>query len=193
MVTSGSDAEWLLVRTAARVRDTERRGPAVSDMTEDIDDKQALSAALAAACSLSGSEVLDRLETRISARAEKMQRAVEAAAQMGRAHGLAGVPPYCPLDADGDDSRLMAAFGETEPTIHANAGYRLALAGAYTDAYKLASATSGPSTVMPTEQTGRDFPHRPVGPGPPGDAGPAADQVGYATRAQPRRYRRGFR
>ena len=122
-----------------------------------------------------------------------MQRAVEAAAQMGRAHGLAGVPPYCPLDADGDDSRLMAAFGETEPTIHANAGYRLALAGAYTDAYKLASATSGPSTVMPTEQTGRDFPHRPVGPAPPGDVAAAPDQLGHAARAQPRRSRRGFR
>jgi hypothetical protein len=193
VVTSGSDAEWLIVRSAARVRDTERRGHAVSDLTEDIDDKLALSAALAAACNLSISEVLDRLEPRISARAEKMQRAVEAAAQMGRAHGLAGVQPYWPLDADGDDSGLMAAFGETEPTTHANAGYRLTLAGAYTDAYKLASATSGPSTVMPTEQTGRDFPHRPVGPVPPGDAATAADQAGHAARAQPRRSRRGFR
>ena len=117
-----------------------------SDLTEDIEDELALSAALAAACSLSGSEVLDRLETRISARAEKMQRAVEAAAQMGAAHGLAGVQPYCPLDADDDDSRLMAAFGETEPTTHANAGYRLALAGVYADGYKLASATRGPRT-----------------------------------------------
>ena len=163
------------------------------DLTEKIEDKLALSAALAAACSLSSSEVLDRLEPRISARAEKMQRAVEAAAQMGRAHGLAGVPPYCPLDADGDDSRLMAAFGETEPTIHANAGYRLALAGAYTDAYKLASATSGPSTLMQTEQTGRDFPHQPVSPAPPGDAAPTPGQVGHAAGAQPRRSRRGFR
>ena len=193
VVTSGSDAEWLLVRTAARVRDTERRGHAISDLTEDIDDKQALSAALATACSLSSSAVLDRLEPRISARAGKMQHAVEAAAHMGRAHGLAGVQPYCPLDADGDDSRLMAAFGETEPTTHANAGYRLALAGAYTDAYKLASATSGPSTLMPTEQTGRDFPHRPVGLVPPGGAAPAADRVGHAARAQPRRSRRGLR
>lgn len=83
----------------------------------------------------------------------------------------------------------MAAFGETEPTTHANAGYRLTLAGAYTHAYKLASATSGPSTLMPTEQTGRDFPHRPVGPVLLGDAAPAADQA----RAQPRRSRRGFR
>ena len=122
-----------------------------------------------------------------------MQRAVEAAAQMGRAHGLAGVPPYCPLDADGDDSRLMAAFGETEPTTRANARHRLALAGAYTDAYKVASATNGPNTNMPTEQTGRDFPHRPVGPAPPGDVAAAPDQLGHAARAQPRRYRRGFR
>ena len=160
--------------------------------TEDIDDKLALSAALAAACGLSISGVLDRLEPRISARAEQMQRAVEAAAQMGRAHGLAGVQPYC-LAADGDDSRLMAAFGETEPTTHANGGYRLALAGACTDAYKLASATNGPSTNMPTEQTGRDFPHRPVGPAPPGDAAPTPGQVGHAAGAQPRRSRRGFR
>jgi hypothetical protein len=193
VVTSGDDAEWLIVRTAARIRYTERRGHAVSDLTEDIDDKLALSAALAAACSLSISEVLGRLEPRISARAEEMQRAVEAAGQMGRAHGLAGVRPYCPLDADGDDSRLMAAFGETEPSTHANAGYRLALAGAYTDVYKLVSAASGPGTLMPTEQTGRDFPHRPVGPGPPGDAVPAADQVGDAACAQPRRSRRGLR
>ena len=86
-----------------------------------------------------------------------MARAVEAAAQMGRAHGLAGTQPCGPLDADGDDSRLMAASGETEPATHANAGYRLALAGAYTDAYKLASATSGPGTLMPAGQTGLDF------------------------------------
>jgi hypothetical protein len=122
-----------------------------------------------------------------------MQRAVEAATQMGRTHGLAGAQPYCPLAADGGDSRLIAASGETEPTTHANAGYRLALAGAYTDAYKLASATSGPGTVIPTEQTGRDFPHRPAGPGPPGDAPPAADQAGHVARAQPRRPRRGLR
>jgi hypothetical protein len=111
-------------------------------LTEDIDDKLALSAALAATCSLSISEVLDRLEPRISARAEQMQHAVQAATQIGRAHGLAGARPYGPLDDDGDDSRLMTASGETEPTTHANAGYRLALAGAYTHADKLASATS---------------------------------------------------
>ena len=169
--------------------------PCVTDrtFTEEIDDKQALSAALAPVCSLSSSEVLDRLEPRISARAEKIQRAVEDAVQMGRAHGLAGVQPYCLLDADGDDSRLMAAFGETEPTTRANARHRLALAGAYTDAYKVASATNGPNTNMPTEQTGRDFPHRPVGPVPPGDAAPVAGQVRHAARAQPRRSRRGFR
>ena len=95
-----------------------------SDLTEDIEDKLALSAALAAACSLSICGVLDRLEPRISARAGKMQRAVEAAAPMGRAHGLAGVATILPLAVDGDDSRLMAASGETEPATHANAGYR---------------------------------------------------------------------
>ena len=126
--------------------------------TEDIDDKLALSAALAAACGLSISEGLDRLEPRISARPEKMQRTVEAAAQMGRAHGLAGVRPHGPRAADGDDSRLMAAFGEAEPATHPSAGYRLGLAGAYTDAYKLASATSGPSTLMPTRSTQRRTP-----------------------------------
>jgi hypothetical protein len=193
VVASGGDAEWLLVRTAARVREMERRGYAVLDMAEDIDDKQTLSAALAAACGLSSSEVLDRLEPRISARAGEMQRAVEAAAEMGRGHGLAGVQPYCPLDADGDDSRLMAAFGETEPTTHANAWYRLALAGAYTDACRLASATSGPGTLKPTEEAGRDFPYRPGGPVPPGDAAPAAGQVGLAARAEPRRPRKRLR
>jgi len=40
-----------------------------------------------------------------------MQRAVQAAAQMGRAHGLAGAQPYGPFDADGNDSRLMTASG----------------------------------------------------------------------------------
>ena len=94
------------------------------DLTEKIEDKLALSAALAAACSLSVCEVLDRLEPRISARAEKMARAVEAATAMGRGHGLAGVRPYGPRAAGGDDSRLMAASGETEPATHANAGYR---------------------------------------------------------------------
>jgi len=57
-----------------------------------------------------------------------MQRAVEAAPQIG----LAGAQPYCPRAADGDDSQLMAASGETELTTHASAVYRLALAGAYT-------------------------------------------------------------
>jgi hypothetical protein len=151
------------------------------DFTEKIEDKLAVSAALAAACSLSICEVLDRLEPRISAQAEQMQRAVEAATRMGRAHGLAGAQPYCPRAADGDDSRLMAASGETEPATHANAEYRLALAGTctYTDAYKLASPASGPGGhPMPTEQTGRDFPRRPADPVPPGDAAPAAGHRG---------------
>jgi hypothetical protein len=143
-VTSGSNAEWLIVRTAARVRDTERRGHAVSDLTQDIDDKLALSAALAAACSLSISQVLDRLEPRISARAERMQRGGGCRPDGARAWAC-GSATILPLDADGDDSPLMAAFGETEPTTRANAGYRLAPADAYTDAYKLASATSGPA------------------------------------------------
>jgi len=68
-----------------------------SDFSEDIDDKLALSAALAAACSLSISEVLDRLEPRISARAGKMQRAVEAAAQMGRARAGGSATILAPL------------------------------------------------------------------------------------------------
>jgi hypothetical protein len=117
-----------------------------SDFTEDIDDKPALSAVLAAACGLSISEGLDRLEPRISARPEKMQRTVEAAAQMGRAHGLAGAQPYRPLDADGDDSRLMAASGETEPTTHANAGYRVALVTRSPTASLPASTSSRPTS-----------------------------------------------
>ena len=42
------------------------------DFTENIEDKLALSAALAAACSLSISGVLDRLEPRISARLQTL-------------------------------------------------------------------------------------------------------------------------
>jgi hypothetical protein len=165
-VTSGSNAEWLIVRTAARVRDTERRGHAVSDLTQDIDDKLALSAALAAACSLSISQVLDRLEPRISARAERMQRGGGCRPDGARAWAC-GSATILPLDADGDDSPLMAAFGETEPTTRANAGYRLAPADAYTDAYKLASATSGPAPWVRADRQA-DAVVVPPGPGPAG-------------------------
>ena len=153
------------------------------DLTQDIEDKLALSAALAAACSLSISEVLDRLEPRILVRAEKMRHAVEAAAQMGRAHRLAEVQPYCPLAAGGDDSRLMAASGETEPATHPAPGTAWRWQAHTQMRTSWRARPAGP--LMPAEQTGRDFPRRPVGPGPPGDAAPAAHQVAHAARAQP--------
>jgi hypothetical protein len=153
-----SDAEWLLVRTAARLREMERRGITESALPQDMDDRRALSEALAVVCGLTGSEILDRLAPQITARAEEIENGTAAAAEMGHGHGIAGIEPYCRLDMDGYDSPLMEAFGETEWTTDANAIHRLALIQAYAMAYTRARKHAG---AAPARLAERGFPQEP--------------------------------
>lgn len=189
VVTSIYDAEWLLVRTAARLHDAERRGFTESDTPDDVDNRRTLSGALAAMCGLTGPEILGRLAPQIVARADEMERAAAAAAEMGRKHGIAGAQSYCPFGLDGDYSPLMEAFGETEWTTDANAGYRLALVNAYATAYARAGKHSEAAAV---QMVGRDFPETPGGSSPQGDAASAANPSGITPRTESRRPRRGL-
>jgi hypothetical protein len=83
-------------------------------------------------------EILRRLAPWITERVEAIERGVADATEMGHERGLTGIEPHCRLDEDGHDTRLMNAFGETEPTRDANAIHRLALIRAYTAAYSRA-------------------------------------------------------
>jgi hypothetical protein len=156
VVISVSDAEWLFVRTAARLHELERRGKIGLARPADLSDERALGEALAGACGLTAPEVLRELEPLVRERADAVEHAVEDAAEMGREHGLAGVEPYCRLDEDGRDGQLMKAFGETEPTTDANAMHRLALIRAYATAYRDARRQAGGTPVQLAEH---GFPH----------------------------------
>ena len=188
VVTSMGDAEWLLVRTAGRLQELEQRGHTALALPSDISDRRVLSEALGAACELTGPEVLRLLEPWIRERVESIGRGPADAAAMGHEHGLTGVEPYCRLDMDGHDARLMNVFGETEPTTDANALHRLALIRAYTTAYIRAGKQAG---AAPAELAERGFPQ---GPGaPPGQDGPLppADSARATSRAEPRQPRNG--
>ena len=189
VVTSMGDAEWLLVRTAARLQDLEHRGHTALALSRDVSDRRVLSEALGAACGLAGSEVLRLLGPWISERVKSIGRGVADAAAMGHEHGITGIEPYCRLDMDGHDARLMDAFGETEPTTGTNALHRLALITAYTTAYIRAGKQAG---AAPAELAERDFPQ---GPGaPPRQDGPLppAGSAGVTSRAEPRPRRNGL-
>ena len=154
VVVSMPDAEWLLIRTAARLQ--ERQGHASRTRAADLGDRRALSEALADACGLTPAEVLRRLAPRIRQRVETIEHGVANAAAMGREHGLTGAEPYCRLDENGHDGRLMRAFGETETTTDANALHRLALIQAYTSAYSRTRKDSAPAQLAE-----HDFPQQP--------------------------------
>ncbi len=57
---------------------------------------------------------------------------LDLAGVMGAEHAERGMCPFGDLDLD--DSPLMDALGETEPTTDANHAFRLALVNAYRDA-----------------------------------------------------------
>ena len=137
VVTALGDAEWLLIRTAARIEQEEQRGYLTSD--RDLDDRRALTDTLARACSLPEADVLSQLTSKIADRVTEIEHGPAEAAQLGREHGRAGIEPYCDLDIDGDATALLSALGETEWMTDANHGYRVSLAIAYADAYKQAS------------------------------------------------------
>jgi hypothetical protein len=148
VVTAFGDAEWHLVRTAARIWDRERSG-FPRPYLPDIDDRRVLSDALSEACGLAGTEILRKLTPRIEARAMEIERGVTAAAELGRAHGRARTQPYCDLDIGGDAAALLRAFGETEWMTDANHPYRLALVTTYSEAYLSASEQGPPARPSP--------------------------------------------
>ena len=187
VVTSINDAEWLLVCTAARLHHLERKGHAALAMPDDVSDRRALSEVLADACGLTPPDILRRLAPRIIERAEAIEHAAADAAEMGREHGVAGVAPYCRLDQDGQDSRLMDAFGETEPTTNANAMHRLALVQAYATAYRDARKQTG---VTPTQLAERDYPQEPDEPAGRNVPPPSADTVRATSHPAARRPRK---
>jgi hypothetical protein len=183
VITAFGDAEWHLVRTAARIRDRERRGFQEA-YRPDIDDRRTLSGALGETCGLAGTGILRKLTPRIEARGMEIERGVTAAADLGRAHGRARAQPYCDLEAGGDATALLRAFGETEWTTDANHPYRLALVATYTEAYLSASAQGPPAAISPARIAARGFP-RPAGqPTPQGGAPPAPGPPSHV-RARP--------
>jgi hypothetical protein len=183
VVVSASDAEWLLVRTAARLREVEHRGHGALALPADISDRRALSEALGDECGLAAPEILRRLEPWITERVEAIVRGMADAAEMGREHGLTGVEPYCRLDEDGHDTRLMNAFGEIEPTTDANAMHRLALIRSYTAAYGRARKDAG---IAPAELAERNFPQEPSDGLRCADDSGAVEQARVTPRAQSR-------
>jgi hypothetical protein len=182
VVTALGDAEWLLIRTAARIKQKEQRGYLTSD--RDLDDRRALTDALARECSLPEADVLSQLTSKIAARATEIEHGPAEAAQLGREHGLAGIEPYCDLDIDGDATALLSALGETEWMTDANHGYRVSLVIAYADAYKQASQQDPSAADSPARVAARDFPpqHLPT----PHAGAPASPDAASPPRAQPR-------
>ena len=171
VVTAPGDAEWLLIRTAARIEQEEQRGYLTG--YRDLDDRRALAGALAMACSLPEADVLSALTPKIAARATEIEHGPAEAARLGREHGRAGTEPYCDLDIDGDAAALLSALGETEQMTDANHGYRVSLVIAYADAYQQASRHRA-AAGSPAKDAARDFPPPSASPRPGAPASPDA-------------------
>jgi hypothetical protein len=188
VVTASGDAEWHLVRTAARIRSREQHGfPGA--YPPDLDDRRTLADALGGTCGLTSTEILGRLAPQIAARVTEIERGPAAAAGLGREHGHAGTQPYCDLDTDGDATPLLRAFGETEWMTDANCPHRLALVTAYAQAYRQASAQGPPAATPPARIAARDFPQhtgQPTQGGAPAAPGPAS-QAPAKPGTRPRR------
>jgi len=186
VVTSFGDAEWLLIRTTARIRDFEHRGFGTADH-RDLDDRRALADALAGVCGCPAGEILGQLAPQTAARATEIERGPTAAAELGREHGRTRIQPYCDLYIDGDATALLNTFGETERLTSANHPYRLSLVVAYADAYKEASRHGLPGADSPTHSAARDFPQQHLPSPPAGASAPpdAANQARASQRAAP--------
>ena len=182
VVTSFGDAEWLLIRTTARIRDFEHRGFGTADH-RDLDDRRALADALAGACGRPAGEILGQLAPQIAARVTEIERGPAAAAELGREHGRTGIQPYCDLYIDGDATALLSAFGETEWMTSANHPYRLSLVVAYADAYKEASRHGLPGADSPARSAARDFPQQHL-PSPQAGASAPPDAASQAPARQ---------
>jgi hypothetical protein len=183
IITSIADAEWLLVRTAARIDYQARHAP-ISSYKPDEDDLLALSRALGGMCGQSARQIVSQLTPRIEARIAEIERGPQTAAELGRAHGQASTEPYCDLDIDGDATALMHALGETEPMTGANHPHRLALVTAYAHAHRQASTPGQAAAASPARVAAEGFPHHPGRPATP--AGPTApDPAAHRAQARP--------
>ena len=91
IVASFADAEWHLVRTAARIDYQARHAPAYP-YERDEDDLIALSRALGGMCGLSAEQIILQLTPRIEARIAEIEQGPEKAAELGHEHGHAGIP-----------------------------------------------------------------------------------------------------
>jgi len=138
-------------------------------------------------CGLTPPGILRRMAPRITERADAIGHAAADAAEMGHEHGVAGVAPYCRLDHDGQDARLMDEFGETEPTTNANAMHRLDLVQAYATAYRDTRKQVG---VTPTQLPERDHRQEPGGPAGRNIPPPSADTARATSQAEARRPRK---
>ena len=98
IVTSFADAEWLLVRTAARIDYQAGHAPA-SPYEPDEDDLLALSRALAGTRGQSPGQIIIQLTPRIEARIAEIGQGPDTAAELGREHGQGNLStePYCGL------------------------------------------------------------------------------------------------
>ena len=159
VVTSFGDAEWLLIRATARIREFEHRGFGTTNH-RDLDDRRALADALAGAYGRPAGEILGQLAPQIAARVTEIERGPAAAAELGREHSRTGIQPHCDLSIDGDATALLNTFGETERMTSANHPYRLSLVVAYADAYKEASRHGLPGADSPARSAARDFPRQ---------------------------------
>jgi hypothetical protein len=184
IVTTSADAEWHLVRTAARIDYQARHAPEYP-YHRDEDDLIALSRALGRMCGLPAGEIVRQLTPRIEARITEIERGPDTAADLGSEHGRAGTPPYCDLDIDGDATALMRASGETEPMTDANHPHRLALVTAYAQAYRQAAAQGPAAAASPARMAAQAFPRGPGQPAPPGSAPAAPDPPASQARARP--------
>jgi hypothetical protein len=158
VVVSHADAEWLLIRTAAR--NQERWNNGLPADRRDTDDERVLTEALAAARGQAPDEIFTSLAPQIGARVMQIEDGPAAAAELGHEHGRTGTPPYCDLDIDGDATALLHALGETEWMTNANHTYRVSLVTAYAEAYQQAAGHDPPSAGSPARIAARDFPRQ---------------------------------
>jgi hypothetical protein len=185
VVISCTDAEWLLVRTEARIRDISRVSGPRPATAADIEDRDRLAAVLAAVHGTSGDAILTRLEAAVAGRARDLADGPAAAAALGYQHGITGAYPYA-RPHEGEEL-LMAALGETEPASQENAPHRWALIAAYLNAYDRAQRHR---SAAPALHAVRDFP-RELPEFLPGIAPPAL--IRQAARRNPPGQRRPLR
>jgi hypothetical protein len=157
IIVSASDAEWFLVRCAARNRDSMVRPAGTRDsIRDDSRDQNQLAEALAAVHQTTAASILARLEPAIAARTAELGNGPDAARHLGSLHGIAGTPPWA-RHGEGEEA-LMAALGETEATSNANEPHRRDLIHAYVNAYQRAQKHPA---ARPARAASRGFPQGP--------------------------------